>query len=204
MRAEIARVQKRIGVAALYVTHDQTEAMTLGQRVTVMDHGVVQQTDAPKKLYDWPTNTFVASFIGSPPMNFVRGTLDSGCVDLGGIVVALPEGRLNQLSAERREMTAGLRPESFVAADGDSTDRSTIRGQVEVVEQLGSESFVYFRTEGLEVLEIGDRPVELRGALCAKLPASIEYEPGDRIDLSVRAELLRLFEPDSGQAILSK
>jgi multiple sugar transport system ATP-binding protein len=204
MRAELVKLHRTLGVTTIYVTHDQTEAMTLGQRVTVMDHGVVQQTDAPKKLYDWPTNTFVASFIGSPPMNFVRGTLDSGCVDLGGIVVALPEGRLNQLSAERREMTAGLRPESFVAADGDSTDRSTIRGQVEVVEQLGSESFVYFRTEGLEVLEIGDRPVELRGALCAKLPASIEYEPGDRIDLSVRAELLRLFEPDSGQAILSK
>jgi ABC-type sugar transport system ATPase subunit len=204
MRLELAKLHADLRTTMIYVTHDQTEAMTLGQRVTVMDHGVVQQTDAPKKLYDWPTNTFVASFIGSPPMNFVRGTLDSGRVDLGGIVVALPEGRLNQLSAERREMTAGLRPESFVAADGDSTDRSTIRGQVEVVEQLGSESFVYFRTEGLEVLEIGDRPVELRGALCSKLPASIEYEPGDRIDLSVRAELLRLFEPDSGQAILSK
>jgi multiple sugar transport system ATP-binding protein len=208
MRAELVKLHRTLGVTTIYVTHDQTEAMTLGQRVTVMDHGIVQQTAAPKRLYDWPVNTFVASFIGSPPMNFVRGALESARVNLGALTVALPEGALDRVSAPRREVTVGLRPESFIdeAQDGGGaagSGRAPISGQVEVVEQLGSESFVYFRADGLEVLEMGDRPVELRGALCARLPAGVEYEPGDRIELGVKSHLLRLFEQDSGQAVLS-
>jgi multiple sugar transport system ATP-binding protein len=207
MRAELVKLHRTLGVTTIYVTHDQTEAMTLGQRVTVMDHGIVQQTAAPKKLYDWPVNTFVASFIGSPPMNFVRGVLEAGRVNLGGIGMALPDGALDRVSAARREVMVGLRPESFRAA-AESTGHpgsgpETIVGQVEVVEQLGSEALVYFRAEGLEVLEVGDRPVELRGALCARLSAGVQYEPGDRIDLTLRSELLRLFEEGTGRSVLS-
>ena len=116
----------------------------------------------------------------------------------------LPDGAAGRIDAARREVTVGLRPESFIVDPGDGRDgHDTVRGLVEVVEQLGSESLVYFRAEHLEVLEFGDRPVELRGALCARLPASVEYEPGDRIDLRVQGRLVRLFDRDGGRAVLS-
>jgi multiple sugar transport system ATP-binding protein len=184
------------------VTHDQTEARTLGQRVTVMNRGVVQQVDAPQELYDWPSNTFVASFIGSPPMNFVRGSLESGQLRLTAAELTLPEDALARVDAEGRELTVGLRPESFVPA-GEGALSQTVRGQVEVVERLGSESFVYFRAEGLDVIEIGERPMELQGTLCARLAPGIRYEPGDVMELEIRAEQVRLFSPETGAAVLA-
>ena len=205
--AELVKLHRTLGVTTIYVTHDQTEAMTLGQRVTVLNHGVVQQVDAPQDLYDWPTNIFVADFIGSPPMNFVRGTIESGRVVIGGVGVPLPDGALRRLDTARRDVTVGLRPESFSRSSSDSGpvagQSDVILGRVEIVERLGSESFVYFRADGLDVLALGDRPLELQGALCARLESGIGYEPGDRIELRVEGAVLRLFDHESGRAVLS-
>jgi multiple sugar transport system ATP-binding protein len=204
MRAELVKLHRTLGVTTIYVTHDQTEAMTLGQRVTVLDHGVVQQVAPPQELYDWPANSFVASFIGSPPMNFVGGELDAGEIRMRGVRVALAEHA--HLDSPSRELTVGLRPESFLApsdmSEEDVAEAALVSGRVEIVEQLGSESFVYFRTDDLDVLEIGDRPLDLKGALCARLRAGVRYEPGDPIELAIAPASVRLFDSDSGRAVL--
>ena len=195
-------------MTTIYVTHDQTEAMTLGQRVTVLDHGVVQQVAPPQELYDWPANSFVASFIGSPPMNFVGGVVESGDVRLGRLAVALPADVHARLQTGSREVTVGLRPESFLAETdmaGESREAlPRLRGRVEIVEQLGSESFVYFRTEDMEVMEVGDRPLDLKGALCARLRAGARYLPGDPIELAIDPACVRLFDNASGSSLLAE
>jgi multiple sugar transport system ATP-binding protein len=208
MRAELVKLHRTLGVTTIYVTHDQTEAMTLGQRVTVLDHGVVQQVAPPQELYDWPANSFVASFIGSPPMNFVGGVVESGDVRLGRLAVALPADVHARLQTGSREVTVGLRPESFLAETdmaGESREAlPRLRGRVEIVEQLGSESFVYFRTEDMEVMEVGDRPLDLKGALCARLRAGARYLPGDPIELAIDPACVRLFDNASGSSLLAE
>jgi multiple sugar transport system ATP-binding protein len=203
MRAELIKLHRTLDVTTIYVTHDQTEAMTLGQRVTVMNRGVMQQVDAPEDLYDWPANTFVASFIGSPPMNFVRGVRESGGVRLGGLLAVLPEAAVGGLDAGSRELTVGLRPESFAASDG-SSGGDSIRAEVELIERLGSETFVYFRADQLEVVEVGDRPIELKGTLCARMPPGIRYQAGDRLDLEIKNDLVRLFDVGTGESVLAR
>ena len=113
MRAELAKLHQRLGVTTLYVTHDQVEAMTLGQRVAVLDRGVVQQVDAPEVLYNRPANTFVASFIGSPSMNFLRARCDGGAVVFGGFALPLPEAVATGLRRAEGDVLVGLRPEHF-------------------------------------------------------------------------------------------
>src|SRR3989449_4058613 len=113
MRGELAKLHRRLGVSTIYVTHDQTEAMTLGQRVVVLSNGIVQQVDTPQGLYQHPQNTFVASFIGSPPMNFIRGRLDADGVALGPHRFALPDEVRVALSNAPQEVLVGLRPEEF-------------------------------------------------------------------------------------------
>jgi multiple sugar transport system ATP-binding protein len=204
MRAELVKLHRTLGVTTIYVTHDQTEAMTLGQRVTVLNNGVVQQVAPPQELYDWPANTFVAGFIGSPSMNFVRGSLASGEVRLKGVNVPLSEDLRSRLDASPGELTVGLRPESFVA-DADSVaagDQPSVRGRVEIVEQLGSESFVYFRTDELEVVDVGERPIELQGAICARIRAGTRLEPGDPLELGIDPANMRLFDGTSGTSVL--
>ena len=203
MRAELVKLHRNLGVTTIYVTHDQTEAMTLGQRVTVLDRGVVQQVAHPQDLYAYPANTFVASFIGSPPMNFVKGRLDNGAIDLGAAVVPLAPSRASELGRSRGEITLGLRPEAFVATVAQpsaamSASNGSLRGEVDFVEQLGAEAFVYFRAPGIEVLETADRPIELAGALCARLDPRLRLEPGDPLALEIEPELARLFDAQTG------
>jgi ABC-type sugar transport system ATPase subunit len=183
--------------------------MTLGERVTVLNHGVVQQVAQPQELYDWPANSFVASFIGSPPMNFVSGGIESDEVRMGRVSVQLPHDLRQRLdAASSRNLTVGLRPESFLAGtdmdSGDDSENARISGRVEIVEQLGSESFVYFRTDDLDVIEVGDRPLELKGALCARLRAGVRFDPGDPIELAIARASIRLFDADSGQSVLAE
>src|SRR4051794_27821236 len=116
MRAELVKLHRRLGVTTIYVTHDQTEAMTLGQRVAVLDRGVVQQVAHPQDLYAHPANAFVASFIGSPPMNFLKGRLGNGGIDLGVAVVPLAPATAAALQGGLGEITVGLRPEAFRAS----------------------------------------------------------------------------------------
>jgi multiple sugar transport system ATP-binding protein len=204
MRAELVKLHRNLGVTTIYVTHDQTEAMTLGQRVTVLDRGVVQQVADPHELYLHPANTFVASFIGSPPMNFLKGRLENGGIDLGAAFVPLAPRTAGRLRNGRRDVTLGLRPEGFVAAPDRhaSAERDeTLRGEVDFVEQLGAEAFVYFRAPGVEVLETADRPIELAGALCARLDPRLRLDPGDPVVVAVEPDHARLFDPQTGVAL---
>jgi multiple sugar transport system ATP-binding protein len=151
MRAEISRLQKRLGTTTVYVTHDQTEAMTLGDRVVVLRGGVVQQIGAPQELYDRPANLFVAGFIGSPSMNFVPGELTPDGVKTALGTIVLPEDRgeaAQRHPAAQREVIVGVRPESFEDAElVDSFQRITglrVDVEVDLVESMGSDKYAYF------------------------------------------------------------
>jgi multiple sugar transport system ATP-binding protein len=203
MRAELVKLHRRLDVTTIYVTHDQTEAMTLGQRVAVLYRGSIQQVDTPQGLYKRPTNTFVASFIGSPPMNFIRGRLGDRQVDLGDHAIELVDELRGKLRRDSGDVLVGLRPEDFQDArlDRDGS-RTIVAAQVEVTELLGPETFAYFRVDGLDVVEIGDRPVELAGALSARLDPRTSAEPGERLDLAINARGLHLFDLESGESLI--
>jgi multiple sugar transport system ATP-binding protein len=200
MRVELVRLHRRLGVTTIYVTHDQTEAMTLGQRVMVLNRGKIQQVAPPRELYAHPVNSFVAGFIGSPPMNFLRGRLTDDGIDLGGIRLALPKPMLARVTPGEAEITIGLRPECFALAAG---DRALLHGEIEVVEQLGTETYVYLWIPGIEVIDQSDRPVELAGSICARLNEPADLKDGDQIAFNVRPELVRLFDKETGVSRLA-
>ena len=206
MRAELVKLHRRLGVTTLYVTHDQTEAMTLGQRVAVLSLGVLQQVDTPHALYREPANTFVASFIGSPSMNFLRAKLVRGGLEVGRFRLELPESVRRRLVKEADEVLVGLRPEHFSDArlGGDGSGRPVINAVTEVTEQLGPETVAYFRIDGVESEEIGERPVELRGALAARLDPHTRATAGETIDLSVDLDGAQLFDLASGESLLTR
>ena len=205
MRAELIKLHRRLGVTTLYVTHDQIEAMTLGQRVAVLNRGVVQQVDTPQRLYHRPANTFVASFIGSPPMNFLGGELRDGAVEVSVRRFELPDTVRERLRRGPGPVLLGLRPESFQDARLGGPDAGPVLpAEIEVAEQLGHETYAYFRVAGLEAAEIGDRPVELAGALAARLDPRTNAAPGQKISLAVDLHDVHLFDPASGQSILGE
>ncbi len=175
MRAEIAALHQRLGTTMIYVTHDQVEAMTLGQRIVVMDGGVVQQAAAPLELYRQPANLFVAGFIGSPPMNFIRGTLSAGRFAFDGRDLPLNDATTGVGSA-----VLGIRPEDLLAEGSGPTLGPAA---LEVVEQMGHESLGYFR---------------LAGQRCAmRLAADAGLTPGDMVEPRLRPGAWRLFAADA-------
>jgi multiple sugar transport system ATP-binding protein len=180
MRAEIASLQARLGVTTVYVTHDQSEAMTLGDRVAVLGDGRLQQCDAPRALYERPANTFVAGFIGSPAMNLCRcDVAENGSVSLGGVSVALPNGARAEA---RKDVTVGLRPESLeLAEDGIAAD-------VDVVEEIGADAYVFasavFGGESMK--------------LVARVEAKAAPERGAHVTLRPRAGEAHLFDTSTG------
>jgi multiple sugar transport system ATP-binding protein len=180
MRAEIASLQARLGVTTVYVTHDQSEAMTLGDRVAVLGDGHLHQCDTPRALYERPTNTFVAAFIGSPAMNLCRCKLGANsAVTLGGVDVHLPNGSRSLLGDE---VVVGLRPESLeLASEGIDAD-------VEVVEEIGADAYVFAaaRLAGEET------------KLVARVDARRAPERGTRVALRPRPDEAHLFDPASG------
>jgi multiple sugar transport system ATP-binding protein len=205
MRAELVKLHGRLGVTTLYVTHDQTEAMTLGQRVAVLNKGLLQQVDTPQALYRDPANTFVASFIGSPSMNFLHARLARGAIEFGRMGLELPEGVYRRLLREPHEVIVGLRPEHFFDARlGEHPNRPIFTAVTEVTEQLGPETIAYFRIEGVEAEEIGERPVELSGALAARLDPRTRAAPGDPIELAVDLESAQLFDVASGESLVRR
>jgi multiple sugar transport system ATP-binding protein len=205
MRGELAKLHRRLGVTTIYVTHDQTEAMTLGQRVVVLNKGLVQQVDSPQGLYQHPQNTFVASFIGSPPMNFIRGRLDGDGVALGQHRFALPDEVRAALIDAPQDVLVGLRPEEFADPRLSGQDGlAVLPAEIEVTEQLGPETYAYFRVAGLDVVEIGERSVELAGALSARLDPRTSAEPGQQVGLTVNLARIHLFDPESGRSVLAR
>jgi multiple sugar transport system ATP-binding protein len=219
MRTEVSRIQSRLGTTTVYVTHDQTEAMTLGDRVAVMRSGVLQQVGEPPELYERPRNLFVAGFIGSPAMNFMPGKLD-------GDRVRLPLGEL-QLSPEARgalgdrggdgQVIVGIRPESFEDASlvsGDAQGRGqTFRARIDLVEQLGAEQYAYFQveSEAVESQELRELaqdagadevPSSGEGQVVARLDAASQIRRGQEVDLWLDTRKLHVFDPSSGNSLL--
>ena len=215
LRAEISRVQSRIGVATIYVTHDQTEAMTLGHRVAVLRDGALQQCDTPQVLYDHPANVFVAGFIGSPSMNLFEAQLSSDCrsVAIGSQSLPVSDEVLRRHPALQRSagrtIVVGIRPEDLPAAS-DERPGVTFQGDVELVEALGSEILVHFRTDAPIVIPEGTKAVidgEEPSAKVTPDDCVARIEPrhvvhaGDRFSFTVNPERLEFFELDSGISI---
>jgi multiple sugar transport system ATP-binding protein len=212
MRAEVQRIQRRIAVATIYVTHDQVEAMTMGDRVAVMRSGVLQQVDDPQVLYDRPDNLFVAAFIGSPAMNLYEATVteDAGAVKIGSQELALPVACRDAHPALRnyagKKIIVGLRPEHLPAA-GDGATGPKLTGKVDLVEALGSELMVHFtidarrvRAEGAGTDEEEDATAQ-SGEGVARVDPSANAKVGERFTFAVRTEGMQFFDPDTEQAI---
>ena len=193
MRAEIARLQRDLGVTTLYVTHDQVEAMTLGDRVAVLRDGLLQQLDVPAQLYQHPANLFVAEFIGSPAMNLVpvepTTSNGGGLLRHNGFVMRLPERFIEAARREAgREMVVGLRPEHLKVADGTPPDGSaTMPAVVDVVEYLGDEQLVHLHAGEVE--------------LVAKLAVEPRLQMGQDVTLTVPLEKLYLFDRETEAAL---
>ena len=202
MRASLAQLHQRLGTTTVYVTHDQTEAMTLGQRVAVMRDGRILQVDSPQRLYATPRNLFIAAFIGSPAMNLVEATVDDGSVSFGQFRVPLAPGR----SPAPGRVVLGIRPESFEAA-AFAPGLPTIRGRVEVVEDLGSDAHVFFYVDAApmttEVLEARDENLIVadRALFTARIDARTEAQLGRELELAVDPARFHFFEPATGDRL---
>ncbi len=198
MRTEIVKLHQRLGTTFIYVTHDQTEAMTMGDRIVVMKDGFIQQVDTPQNLYDYPVNMFVAGFIGSPQMNFVDGTLikkDGGyAVDLGKDIIAIPAEKTagTDLSAyEGKVVKMGIRPENikddpeFLAANTDKV----LTTYVDVHELMGSEVYLYLTYEDTR--------------FTARVAPTTKSRTGDTVKIALDTKYVHLFDADTELTILN-
>jgi multiple sugar transport system ATP-binding protein len=222
MRSEVLRVQRRLGVATLYVTHDQTEAMTMGDRVAVLRGGMLQQLAAPQVLYESPANLFVASFIGSPPMNLYEATVSRAAerltLTLGSQQLVLPADlarRRPGLAVEGRKLVVGIRPEYLtVANDADAGPGRTLSVRAELIEALGNESLVHFSTDARTVRNragvfTADPDPQASGDITdaaategvARVDPRVRVDVGDHVTFDVDVERLHFFDIESGDAI---
>ncbi|HEX4413755.1 MAG TPA: sn-glycerol-3-phosphate ABC transporter ATP-binding protein UgpC [Lacipirellulaceae bacterium] len=198
MRAEIARLHQRLKTTIIYVTHDQVEAMTLGDRIVLMDRGVIQQVDSPMAIYQHPANQFVASFIGSPAMNFIRGEIEQGVFRINSAngsnheaFIAAPATNDNSPSGiniggsvPNGPVVLGVRPEDLLARSGDGA-LGTVT--LDVVEHMGHETMAHFALAGAEHV--------------ARLPADAGVQPGDRLTLAIRPGAYHLFSGADGRRL---
>lgn len=191
MRAEISKLHRRLGVTTFYVTHDQTEAMTMGQRIVVMRDGRVQQIDTPYNLYEQPVNRFVAGFIGNPSMNFLHASVDGDgttlrgdgfCLKVAGVLASALEAH------GQRELWAGIRPEHLKRYHGaDTAGDNLVRGSVELVEPLGAVTMIQ--------LSVNEH------LMTAQLEGHAGVKPGDSITLQAESDKLHLFDLGSDDAL---
>ena len=225
MRAEIARLQRELNVTTIYVTHDQSEAMTLGERVAVLRDGRLQQLDAPKDLYDRPANLFVAEFIGSPAMNLVgadlRRTNGGYAADFGDQRLHVDDEVLTRRPAlrafEGRRLILGIRPEDMedAALLPDTPADRRVTAVVDIVEDLGSESLVHFGVQappvrgedvraavGSEAIEATEEHARREGALfVARVDRATGAREGERVEVAVKTNRLHFFDPQTGLGI---
>jgi multiple sugar transport system ATP-binding protein len=209
MRAEIVSLQRQLGVTTIYVTHDQTEALTMGDRVAVLKGGVLQQVDTPKTLYSRPVNAFVAGFIGSPSMNLFEGRLQNGRIHLSTFSIPVATGAFEQspgLAAfEGQTVIFGIRPEDLYDSSLESRSRyATIPALVKSIEELGSELIVHLKIEAVRI-DSGDPDAveDLSGAAnaVAKFEAVSAVQPGAMINLAIDTAKLHFFDPQTHLAI---
>jgi multiple sugar transport system ATP-binding protein len=189
-RAEIARLHQRLGTTTVYVTHDQVEAMTMGDRIAVMRDGLLQQVGTPQELYDHPTNVFVAGFIGSPAMNFATTRTEGEDLLLGTAKLVL-SGPAAQAASQRpkgSELLIGFRPEHLDIADSRG-DMVRIPARVDVVEYLGNEELIHAQAEGNEIV--------------ALIPSDRSVKAGEQIELGVPVDKLHVFDPETEQSLVA-
>ena len=188
-RAEIARLHQRLGTTTIYVTHDQVEAMTMGDRIAVMRDGLLQQIGSPQELYDHPINIFVAGFIGSPSMNFATAKAEGKDLMLGGAKLELAgeQAKAAETRTDGANVLIGFRPEHIELANGQGGDAVRFPAQVEVVEYLGNEELIHAQTEGNEIV--------------ALLSSDKKVAVGDSVNFAVPMDKLHIFDPDSEQAL---
>src|SRR3954454_21813087 len=212
MRTEVSRIQNRLGTTTVYVTHDQTEAMTLGDRVAAMRAGVVQQVAPPKVLYDDPKNLFVAGFIGSPSMNFLPARLEGDTIQLPFGDVKVPDHLRSRLTAKggAQDVIAGIRPEHFEDAHivGDELPGVRFRAKVAVVESMGSELYAYFDVEATGAADSADLAELAKDAGMEDLPshggdattvvprldAASRPAAGEELELRLETDEIKLFD----------
>jgi multiple sugar transport system ATP-binding protein len=216
MRAELARLHDRLNTTTVYVTHDQVEAMTLGERVAVLRDGVLQQVDTPQNLYRHPANLFVAAFIGSPPMNLIEATVGPGTLSFAGFELPIANG-VDLSAFEGRTLILGIRPPDFEDAEvWQDERRPTIEVTAEVTEELGSEVNVIFPvdappvlTEDIIAAASGEEEdavqmmteIHERARFCARVDARSRVRPGAVARLSVDPTRFHYFDPATGLAI---
>jgi multiple sugar transport system ATP-binding protein len=209
MRAELTRLHERLGTTTLYVTHDQVEAMTLGQRVTALRDGVVQQVGTPQELYRDPVNLFVAAFLGSPSMNLVQARVEGDEVRFGGLAFALDPDRRPSRDGE---MVLGIRPGDLHDGELSDPDAPRISVDVAVVEELGSLSHVFFWVDGQRVeaddlraaTDAGDGTLLADDGRClfaAAVDARTKARPGQKVSLAIDPSAFHFFDQDTGESL---
>jgi multiple sugar transport system ATP-binding protein len=212
MRTSLQQLHARLGTTTVYVTHDQVEAMTLGQRVAVMRDGRIQQVDVPQRLYEDPTNVFVAGFIGSPAMNLAEATVREGSIMLGG--TELPLDRDRRPPTGEGKVIVGIRPEAFEDAAFAPGDLPQLEARASVVEELGSDVFLFFDMDAQpivieEAVSATDEETSLladtdRGLFAARVDPRTEARVGETVRLAVDPSRFHFFALDSGKSLLSQ
>jgi multiple sugar transport system ATP-binding protein len=184
MRAELQKLHRRLGVTTVYVTHDQVEAMTLGDRIVIMRDGIIQQADSPLNLYERPSNLYVAGFIGTPSMNFVPVTAEGDQIVASGFRFDIPADRKGELAAYAGQpLVLGLRPQDL----SDQPAGASLKATVDVIEPLGSENYLYCTTG--------------QDAIAARVDGRSPVRAGDTVELHFNPERLHLFDAKSEKAI---
>jgi len=190
-RAEILRLQRRLGTTTIYVTHDQVEAMTMGDRIAVMKDGYLQQVGSPPELYTRPVNKFVAAFIGSPSMNFAMVRAEDGMLKMGSARLDLKGARAKTASQRQgRELEIGFRPEDLQLANGDAGGGAVrFPAKIEVIEYLGNQELLHADAEGNEIV--------------ALVPSDRKLQVGETIEFAISHEKLHLFDPETEESLVS-
>ena len=195
MRGELSRLHRRLGVTTLYVTHDQSEAMTLGNRIVVMNEGRIQQIATPMELYRNPANRFVAGFIGNPPMNLIAGCLEEEAGALrflaegGGLALPLPAATAEGLATKgARKILLGLRPEDFGRPAGEVKETALVAGSVELVEPMGAENHIHLRAG--------------HSRLVLRVDSTLLPAVGSAFSTPVNLRKLHFFDAETGQSLL--
>jgi multiple sugar transport system ATP-binding protein len=206
MRASLAQLHGRLGVTTVYVTHDQVEAMTLGQRVAVMRDGRILQVDVPQRLYEHPRDLFVAGFIGSPAMNLVEATIAGGEVVFGQFRVPLDPARRPQV-ADGTRVVLGMRPECFEDVDVVPSELPVVEAEVVVLEELGADAHVFFRIDATRVSAgVGDEEAAADLAAGPLLNARVDPRTAARVGAMLRLAVdparFHFFDPEAGASLL--